>query len=126
METTKAVRALSAIAQETRLAVFRLLVQQGPTGLAAGEIAARLGLAPATLSFHLKELSHAGLVTMRQDGRFIYYAADFDSMNALVGFLTENCCATDGASCAPSPRGRRRPAEASSKPATKAAAARAR
>jgi ArsR family transcriptional regulator, arsenate/arsenite/antimonite-responsive transcriptional repressor len=125
MQTTKAVRALSAIAQETRLAVFRLLVQQGPTGLAAGEIAARLGLAPATLSFHLKELSHAALVTTRQDGRFIYYAADFDSMNALVGFLTENCCASDGASCAPSPHVRRRSAGLARKPGTKKAAARA-
>jgi DNA-binding transcriptional ArsR family regulator len=126
METTKAVRALSAIAQETRLAVFRLLVQQGPTGLAAGEIAARLGLAPATLSFHLKELSHAALVTMRQDGRFIYYAADFDSMNTLVRFLTENCCAADGASCASAPPGRQRSVGATRKSVANKVAARAR
>jgi DNA-binding transcriptional ArsR family regulator len=126
MESTTAVRALSAIAQETRLAVFRLLVQHGPSGLAAGEIAACLGLAPATLSFHLKELSHAALVTMRQDGRFIYYAADFDSMNALLGFLTDNCCATDQASCATPPRIRRRPTKALRKTGKKAAVSRAR
>ncbi len=113
METKQAVTALAALAQDTRLAVYRLLVQQGPSGLAAGEIAGRVGIAPATLSFHLKELAHAGLVTSRQDGRFIYYAASFEAMNALVAFLTENCCAADcGPGCAPavvcqpaSPRG---------------------
>ncbi|HUL67890.1 MAG TPA: metalloregulator ArsR/SmtB family transcription factor [Burkholderiaceae bacterium] len=99
METADAVIALAAMAQGTRLAVFRLLVQQGPTGLAAGEIAAKLDLAPATLSFHLKELNRAGLVKPRQDGRFIYYAADFAAMNELIGFLTENCCAADCTSC---------------------------
>jgi DNA-binding transcriptional ArsR family regulator len=78
-----------------------MLVQQGPSGLAAGEIAEKLSIAPATLSFHLKELSHAGLVTNRQEGRFIYYAADFAAMNELIGFLTENCCAADGAACGP-------------------------
>jgi ArsR family transcriptional regulator, arsenate/arsenite/antimonite-responsive transcriptional repressor len=83
--------------------VYRLLVQFGPSGLAAGEIAAQLDLAPATLSFHLKELSHAGLIRSRQEGRFIFYAADFAAMNALVAFLTENCCAADGVSCAPAP-----------------------
>lgn len=107
METNGAVRALAALAQETRLAVFRLLVQQGPSGLAAGEIAHRLKLAPATLSFHLKELAHAGLVTTRQDGRFIFYAASFSSMNALLAFLTENCCAVDGAACSSTPCGPR-------------------
>src|SRR5262249_11759635 len=101
METDDVVMALAAMAQATRLAVFRLLVQQGPTGLAAGEIAAKLDLAPATLSFHLKELNRAGLVKPRQDGRFIYYAADFAAMNELIGFLTENCCAGDCMSCAP-------------------------
>jgi DNA-binding transcriptional ArsR family regulator len=101
MKTTEAVAALAALAQDTRLAVYRLLVQQGPSGLAAGEIASRLDLAPATLSFHLKELAHAGLATSRQDGRFIYYAASFEKMNALLAFLTENCCAADCGPCAP-------------------------
>jgi DNA-binding transcriptional ArsR family regulator len=104
MKTKDMVRSLAALAQETRLAVFRLLVQQGPSGMAAGEIAAALALSPATLSFHLKELAHAGLVLARPEGRFIFYSADFDAMNALSGFLTENCCAADcgpGASCQP-------------------------
>ena len=102
MKIWKAIVALAALAQDTRLAVYRLLVQQGPTGLAAGEIAGQLGVTPATLSFHLKELAHAGLVNPRQEGRFIFYAANFDAMNALVAFLTENCCAADGGqSCAP-------------------------
>lgn len=100
MESKTVVVALAALAQETRLAVYRLLVQQGPTGMAAGEIAAQLALAPATLSFHLKELAHAGLVSSRQQGRFVFYAADFGAMNALLQFLTENCCAADcGPSC---------------------------
>ncbi len=102
MKTTDAVTALAALAQDTRLAVYRLLVQQGPSGLAAGEIAGALDIAPATLSFHLKELSHAGLVSSRQEGRFIFYAAHFEAMNALIAFLTENCCAADcGPACAP-------------------------
>jgi ArsR family transcriptional regulator len=101
METKAIVGALAALAQDTRLAVFRLLVQQGPSGLAAGEIAAQLDIAPATLSFHLKELAHAGLVSSRQDGRFVFYAANFDAMNALLAFLSENCCAADGGSCGP-------------------------
>ena len=100
-ELKKTVRALAALAQETRLAVFRLLVEAGPSGLAAGEAGAELKLAPATLSFHLKELSRADLITARQDGRYIYYSANFVEMSALVGFLTENCCARDGVSCAP-------------------------
>lgn len=102
MESKSAVQSLAALAQETRLAVYRLLVQQGPSGMAAGEIAAQLDLAPATLSFHLKELAHAGLVRARQAGRFIFYAADFEAMNALLAFLTDNCCAADcGPTCAP-------------------------
>ena len=100
-EIKKTVRALAALAQETRLAVFRLLVEAGPSGLAAGEAGAELKLAPATLSFHLKELSRADLISARQDGRYIYYSANFFEMGALVGFLTENCCARDGISCAP-------------------------
>jgi len=101
METKQVVAALAALAQQTRLAVYRLLVEQGPSGLAAGEISSTLAIAPATLSFHLKELNHAGLVRSRQDGRFIYYAADYAAMNELIGFLTENCCAVDCTSCGP-------------------------
>ncbi len=102
MQSTDAVTALAALAQDTRLGVFRLLVQQGPSGLAAGEIAGQLGIAPATLSFHLKELAHAGLVSSRQDGRFVFYAANFGAMNALLDYLTENCCVADGGpSCGP-------------------------
>jgi DNA-binding transcriptional ArsR family regulator len=101
MESKQAVQALGALAQETRLAVFRLLVEAGPQGMAAGDIAAELDLPPATLSFHLAQLANAGLVRGRQEGRFIYYAPDFSAMNGLVGFLTENCCARG--SCAPVP-----------------------
>jgi ArsR family transcriptional regulator len=92
MKAHTAVSRLAALAQESRLAVFRLLVQKGPEGLAAGEIANRLGISPTTLSFHLKELSNAGLLKSRQEGRFIYYAPDFTAMNALLAYLTENCC----------------------------------
>ena len=99
METKQAVNALGALAQETRLAVFRLLVGAGPAGLAAGEISARLGLPAATASFHLAQLSRAGLLASRTQGRFVIYSADYDCMNALLGFLTENCCG--GQSCAP-------------------------
>ena len=101
MESKVAVQALAALAQGNRLAIFRLLVQAGPTGMAAGEVAAELKLAPATLSFHLKELSHADLVLARQDGRFIFYSANFEQMGALVAFLTENCCTRDGVACLP-------------------------
>ena len=87
-----AVSRLAALAQETRLAVFRLLVQKGPDGCCAGDIQTKLDLAPATLSFHLKELSNAGLIRARQDGRFIFYAPDFEVMNGLLGYLTEHCC----------------------------------
>ncbi len=92
METKAAVQALGALAHDSRLGVFRLLVSRGPQGMNAGSIGERLDIPPATLSFHLKELSHAGLVTQRQEGRFVIYAADFDAIAALVGFLTENCC----------------------------------
>lgn len=92
MDTPTALAALAALAQESRLAVFRLLVQAGPEGMAASRIAEGLSIAPSSLSFHLKELSHAGLLGSRQDGRFVIYAANVDAMNGLVGFLTENCC----------------------------------
>lgn len=93
METKHAVTALSALAHGSRLAIFRLLVARGPQGIAAGEIGEQLAIPPATLSFHLKELHRAGLVTQRQNGRFVIYAAHFDGIGALVAFLTENCCA---------------------------------
>ena len=102
METAQALEALSALAQPSRLAVYRLLVQQGPQGLPAGAIGSKLDLPPATLSFHLAHLSRAGLVKSRHDGRFIIYTADFQNMDALVGYLTENCCG--GQACAPSAR----------------------
>jgi len=98
-----ALRALAALAQDTRLSIFRLLVEQGPEGLPAGEIVERLDLANATASFHLKELTHANLVTPRQAGRFIYYSANYTTMNGLIGYLTENCCKgnTCDIACAP-------------------------
>ncbi|MDQ3730532.1 MAG: metalloregulator ArsR/SmtB family transcription factor, partial [Pseudomonadota bacterium] len=99
-----AVSRLAALAQGSRLAIFRLLVQRGPEGLPAGGIASRLKLPAATLSFHLKELSSAGLLKSRQEGRFIYYVPDFKAMNALLAYLTENCCAGSypSADCKPS------------------------
>lgn len=112
MESKLAISALTALAQETRLAVFRLLVQAGPPGLAAGDIAARLNCPSNTLSFHLRELSHTGLVLATRHSRSIIYTADFRVMQDLLGFLTENCCtlspdascdlATPG--CGPSPK----------------------
>jgi DNA-binding transcriptional ArsR family regulator len=92
MKTNDAVPLLAALAQETRLSIFRALVQAGPEGLAAGRIAEAVGAPASTLSFHLKELAAAGLVSSRQEGRFIYYSAAYDAMSALVSFLTEKCC----------------------------------
>ena len=97
MENKAAVSLLTALAQESRLAVFRLLVEQGPDGLPAGKIGEQLGIPPATLSFHLKELSHAGLLQSRQESRYIFYSANYAAMNNLLAFLTENCCA--GSAC---------------------------
>jgi ArsR family transcriptional regulator, arsenate/arsenite/antimonite-responsive transcriptional repressor len=98
-----AVAALGALAQQSRLAIFRTLVQAGPSGLSAGDIGKRTRIAPSALSFHLKELTHAKLAQSRHEGRFIFYAADFGSMNALLSFLTENCCGgEDCGACAPS------------------------
>lgn len=101
METKQVIAALAALAQESRLATFRLLVQTGPAGLAASKIAEHLDLAPSSLSFHLKELTHAGLISARQEGRFIIYSASFDTMNGVLAFLTDNCCG--GAPCAVPP-----------------------
>jgi ArsR family transcriptional regulator, arsenate/arsenite/antimonite-responsive transcriptional repressor len=97
METKTVVTALAALAQDSRLAIFRALVQAGPAGLAAGRISELTGIAPSSLSFHLKELSHADMVNSQ--GRFIIYTANFSTMNALLGFLTENCCG--GNPCSP-------------------------
>lgn len=94
MATKRVLAALGALAQESRLATFRLLIEHSPDGLTAGAIAEKLALAPATLSFHLKELSHAGLIAARQDGRFIWYRADVEAMNGLVAYLTDKCCAS--------------------------------
>jgi DNA-binding transcriptional ArsR family regulator len=106
MESITAVAALAALAQESRLQVYRLLVQAGPEGIAASDLAARVGIPANTLSFHLKTLSHADLVVSRQDGRFIYYSANYERMNALLGFLTQNCCG--GRSCKPAAPVRKR------------------
>mgnify|MGYP000067028296 CR=1 FL=1 len=100
MEKIDVIAALAALAQDNRLDAYRLLVQAGPNGLAAGEIAERLKPAPNTLSFHFDRLRHAALVTQRRDGRSLIYAARYDTMNDLLGFLTENCC-EGSADCAP-------------------------
>jgi len=101
MEMKDAVKALSALAQGSRLSIYRLLVQAGPAGMAAGSIGERLELPPATLSFHLAGLTRAGIADSRQDGRFVIYSANFPHMNRLVAYLTENCCG--GQICQPNP-----------------------
>lgn len=101
MEIKNVIAALAALAQESRLAVFRLLVQAGPQGMVASKIGEHLGLAPSSLSFHLKELTHAGLISPKQDGRFVIYSANFGTMNELLAFLTENCC--NGTPCVATP-----------------------
>jgi DNA-binding transcriptional ArsR family regulator len=121
MDEKRAITALGALAQETRLALFRLLVTAGPEGLAAGGIAGRLGLQPSSLSFHLTQLVHAGLITQRRRGRQLIYAAEYGAMNALLAYLTENCCG-QGATCAPACK----PADTFSKGENHEAPARAR
>ncbi len=105
MKSPDVVKALSALAQESRLAVFRLLVKRGPEGFTPSVLAEKLDIPAPTLSFHLKELQSAGLVTMRRESRFLYYSARFDRMRDLVGFLTDQCCSQAkeacGADCAP-------------------------
>src|SRR5437879_10829666 len=103
MEKTDVLAALAALAQDNRLDTFRLLVRAGPDGLPAGQVAAALGLPPNTLSFHFDRLRQAGLVTVRREGRSMIYAARFDTMNALVLYLTDNCCGGVVAAC-PTPR----------------------
>ena len=107
MKPSNIVAALAALAQETRLATYRLLVEHAPDGLPAGQIAERLHIAPTSLSFHLKELTRAGLIVPTQDGRFVWYRADLDAMNGVVGYLTDNCCASSAVcdpKCAPKAR----------------------
>jgi DNA-binding transcriptional ArsR family regulator len=101
METNEAVASLSALAQASRLSIFRLLVQAGAGGMAAGSIGEKLDLPPATLSFHLAGLTRAGLVQGRQEGRFVIYTADFEGMGRLLAYLTEDCCG--GKACVPVP-----------------------
>jgi DNA-binding transcriptional ArsR family regulator len=106
LRTDVAVNALAALAHETRLGIFRLLVERGPPGLAAGFLAERLGLPASSLTFHVQHLHRAGLVTQRRAGRNLIYAADFGAMRGLVDYLTENCCAGSAftaAACAPAP-----------------------
>src|SRR5271165_2000114 len=101
MRSTEAVDALGALAHEHRLAIYRLLVERGPDGLAAGAIAERLGIAPSSLTFHLQHLQRAGLIVHQRVSRQLIYAADFARMNDLVGFLTENCCGGNPNACMP-------------------------
>ena len=99
METNTALAALASLAQESRLAIYRALVEAGPQGLSAGAVSDVTGIPPSSLSFHFKELAHAGMVSSRQEGRFVIYTASFSTMNALIAFLTENCCG--GTPCTP-------------------------
>jgi DNA-binding transcriptional ArsR family regulator len=103
MKSTQAIAALGALAHEHRLAIFRLLISKGPEGLNASSIAERVGLLPSSLTFHLQNLQRAGLLAQRREGRQLIYSADFGTMTALVGYLTENCCgsASNCAPCAP-------------------------
>ncbi len=117
MESATASDRLAALGHETRLAIFRLLVQAGPEGVSAGAIGEKLAIPPPTLSFHLAHLSRVGLVTGRQESRFIYYAADYATMDALLAYLTRNCC--QGSQCLP-----RTAAAAARKPRARRKAAR--
>lgn len=108
MQSDHVIRALSALAQDHRLAAFRLLVQAGEQGMAAGMLAERLDVPPSSMSFHLAQLANAGLVTQRRESRSIIYSADYAAMNGLMGYLTENCCGgvpcSADATCLPSPQ----------------------
>jgi ArsR family transcriptional regulator len=99
MELNQAVKSLAALAQEHRLAIFKLLIQAGPEGMAAGQVSEELGISSSSLSFHMKELTHAGLVTSRNEGRYVIYSALIQSMNELLAYLAENCCG--GNPCSP-------------------------
>jgi len=114
MGEQQAIAALGALAQETRLQLFRLLVTCGPAGMSAGNIAERLATPPSSLSFHLQQLTHAGLINQRRLGRNLIYSAEYGAMNDLLAYLTENCCGR-GASCAPAPTPTKAAAETSAK-----------
>jgi ArsR family transcriptional regulator len=103
MKTAKIIEALAALAHEYRLAIFRMLVERGPEGFAAGQIAEKVGLLPSSLTFHLQSLQRAGLISQKRESRQLIYSADFDAMKGLVEYLTENCCA-GGGECAPACR----------------------
>lgn len=113
MDSSQAVQAIAALAHETRLALFRLLVEHGHGGRPAGAIADQLGVPPSSLTFHLQHLLRAGLVTQRRTGRQLIYAANFEAMNGLIGFLTENCCGRGQSACRPAA-----PAEAAMLPSS--------
>lgn len=120
MKMKDAVSALASLAHESRLELFRLLVKRGPDGYTPNEIVEKLEIPGSTLSFHLKELIHSGMISARKDGRFIYYSPDFSQVNALMDFLTEHCCSlssNDAGCCVPkkSSKGRRKPATTRSK-----------
>lgn len=119
MKAPAVIGALGALAHEHRLAIYRLLVEQGPHGLSAGIIGERIGLLPSSLTFHLQNLQRAGLITQQRHSRQLIYSADFDAMNGLIGYLSDNCCAGSGTSCASACQPAR--ARKSSKGATKAA-----
>ena len=104
MKTRQVIDALGALAHEHRLGIFRLLVERGPAGLPAGRIAERVGIVPSSLTFHLQNLQRAGLIARRRESRRLIYSADFTAMNALVGYLTDNCCAESAAECCPAAR----------------------
>ena len=101
MKTANVIEALGALAHEYRLAIYRLLVEQGPAGLPAGAIGERVGLVPSSLTFHLKSLQHAGLITPLRASRQLIYSADYGVMNELVGYLTDKCCTAGDGTCAP-------------------------
>lgn len=112
MKTPQVTEALGALAHEHRLAIYRLLVERGPEGLPAGVIAERIGLVPSSLTFHVQALQRSGLITQRRLSRQVFYAADFGVMNALVGYLTDHCCAQAESACSPDCE----PAASSAKP----------
>src|SRR5258708_1334361 len=118
MKTSRVIQALGALAHEHRLAIFRLLIERGPEGLPAGRIADKIGLVPSSLTFHLQNLQRAGLIAQRRESGQLIYSADFTAMNALVGYLTDNCCAEIAAECCPPARrtkSRKRTAKAAKK-----------